>query len=660
MKSSKSFLRIRIIYVATTVFLVALSVYTFIQIKNLTDTSELINHTNQVTQSLQKISTDIILAESSKRGFLLSGDSIHLRKRDSALTKLFSERSLLFQLVSDNTQQLKNLSILDSAIQKKVMSIRDIPNSQAFLLSRPFTQPNIKYSVKSMDYVRLNIDVMIAEESLLLAHRTVEYSNQSFMTPIFMIVFFLGALIILWASYLKITAALKDAHELQNKLTIQNIGIENRSQELIIANQKLQFESREKENRAAELVIANANLLLESNEKEKRSKELVIANANLLHESTEKEKRSAELMIANAKLLFESTEKENRSSELIIANRKLLYESTEKENRSAELLVANKKLLHESTEKENRAAELVIANSKLLYESNENENRSAELVIANANLLHESKEKESRAAELVIANLELAYQIEEKEKRAEELMNTNKELQLFAQIASHDLQEPLRKIQMFASRIKEKEVPNFSDTGKAHFEVIQNAAERMQILIQDLIAYAQTNNEERKFENINLNEIINDVIKELSEVIAEKGATIELGEFCYASIIPFQFSQLMNNLISNALKFSNPEVPCIIKIFSRIEKGDKNISTKLCPKKKYCHITFSDNGIGFDTVYNEKIFEIFQRLHGKEVYIGTGIGLAIVKKIIDNHNGLITAVGKPNEGATFDIYLPIN
>ena len=100
--------------------------------------------------------------------------------------------------------------------------------------------------------------------------------------------------------------------------------------------------------------------------------------------------------------------------------------------------------------------------------------------------------------------------------------------------------------------------------------------------------------------------------------------------------------------------------PCIIKISSRIEKGDIGISPNLSTKKKYCHIIFSDNGIGFDTAYNEKIFEIFQRLHGKEVYIGTGIGLAIVKKIIDNHNGLITAVGKPNEGATFDIYLPIN
>ena len=597
MVAFNSFLRIRIIYVATTIFLVALSVFSFIQIKNLLDSFELINHTNQVTHSLQKISTDIIQAESSKRGFLLTGDSIHLKNRDSALDNLSLEHQLLFQLISDNPQQIKNLSILDSSISKKVASIRDIPYSKQLLLSRPIIQPNITNSVISMANVSVNIKVMLVEESLLLVHRTKEYSTQTFITPIFMIVFFLGALIILWSSYLKIATALKQAHELQNRLTKQNEEIENRSEELVIANERLQYESKEKENRATELVIANAKLL---------------------HESTEKEKRSAELVIANAKLLYESTEKENRSTELVIANAKLLHESTEKENRASELVIANAKLLHESNEKENRASELVIANN------------------------------------------ELAYQIEEKEKRALELIGSNKELQMFAQVASHDLQEPLRKIQMFASRIKESEVPNFSEKGKAHFEVIQDAAERMQTLIQDLISYAQTNNEVRAFENIDLNEIISEVTDDLSEVIAEKGATIEVAELCHANIIPFQFRQLMSNLITNALKFSNPKIPSIIKITSHIERGDKSINTKLSSKKKYCHIIFSDNGIGFEAAYKEKIFEIFQRLHGKEIYKGTGIGLAIVKKIVDNHNGLITAVGKPNEGATFDIYLPTN
>jgi signal transduction histidine kinase len=614
--TSRSFLQIRIIYVATTLFLVALSVYTFIKLKKLTDSYELVNHTNQVTQSLQSVLTSIIQAEDCKRGFLLSGDSLHLTKRDSALHKISKESQALSQLISDNPRQLKNLKVLNTVIADKVTSILDIPLPTERAVFNKETKYNTREGVSTMEKVTEQIDLMIATESSLLASRTGNSKQLSLVTSLFMIVFFIGALVILWTSYLKLTNALFASRGLQQKLVVQN---------------------EEKEKRAAELVIANAKLLYEGNEKENRSAELVIANKNLLHESNEKENRSAELIIANKKLHYESNEKENRAAELVIANAKLLYESNEKESRSAELIIANKKLHYESYEKERRAAELVIANEKLK---------------------HESSEKENRAAELVIANTELAFQIEEKEKRAAELISTNKELQLFAQIASHDLQEPLRKIQMFTSRIKEKDLPNISESGKTHFAIIEDAAERMQVLIQDLIAYAQTNDEERSFEETNLTEIINEVTVDLSEIIAEKDAIIETDKLCSAYIIPFQFRQLMTNLISNSLKFAKPEIPCHIVISSQIESGNPNINKGLLAKKKYCHIAFSDNGIGFEAIYNEKIFEIFQRLHGKGIYKGTGIGLAIVKKIIDNHKGIITAVGKPNEGATFDIYLP--
>ncbi len=138
----------------------------------------------------------------------------------------------------------------------------------------------------------------------------------------------------------------------------------------------------------------------------------------------------------------------------------------------------------------------------------------------------------------------------------------------------------------------------------------------------------------------------------------EKHATIEANQLCDADIIPFQFRQLMHNLIGNSLKFSNPEKPPHIQIKSEIANGLKFSNEKLLPQKKYCHISFSDNGIGFEQQYSEKIFEVFQRLHGKNEYIGTGIGLSIVKKILENHHGIITAKGELNKGATFDIYIP--
>jgi light-regulated signal transduction histidine kinase (bacteriophytochrome) len=348
------------------------------------------------------------------------------------------------------------------------------------------------------------------------------------------------------------------------------------------------------------------------------------------------------------------------SDELIIANKELVFQNDEKEKRAAELIIANKELAFQNEEKEKRAAELMIANKELAFQNEEKEKRAAELIIANKELAFQNEEKEKRAAELMIANEELAFQNEEKEKRAAELIIANKELLAFAYISSHDLQEPLRKIQTFVSIILVKENQNLSDNGKYNFQRIQSAAGRMQQLIEDLLAFSRINTTERKFEKIDLNIIIEEVKTELKDTIQEKHATIEATELCPANIIFFQFRQLMYNLISNALKFSRPDLPSHIIIKSRIVKGNKLDNEKLSPEKDYCHITVKDNGIGFEPHFSQRIFEVFQKLHSKEEYAGTGIGLAIVKKIIENHNGMITATSELKKGATFDIYIPIN
>lgn len=163
---------------------------------------------------------------------------------------------------------------------------------------------------------------------------------------------------------------------------------------------------------------------------------------------------------------------------------------------------------------------------------------------------------------------------------------------------------------------------------------------------------------EREFVNTDLHIIIEDVKKDFKEAIAEKHAIIDVKEICDVKIISFQFRQLMHNLISNALKFSNPKIPPHITIESRIEKFSKINIANLPTQKEYCDITITDNGIGFEKKFSEKIFEVFQKLHGKEEYAGTGIGLAIVKKIVDNHNCIITAKSELNKGTAFNIYIP--
>jgi len=261
------------------------------------------------------------------------------------------------------------------------------------------------------------------------------------------------------------------------------------------------------------------------------------------------------------------------------------------------------------------------------------------------------KAVDERTRELKEANQSL-------ENKNRELLNMNKELEAFTYVSSHDMQEPLRKLQTFAGIILEKESQNLSDAGKDYFRFMQQSAERMQQLIQDLLTFSRVSAAERKFETIDLNTIIAEVKRDFKEEIAEKQAVIEMKDSCKVHIIPFQFRQLMHNLIGNALKFSNPKTPPIIKIISRNFKNENLEIEGLLPQKEYCHISIIDNGIGFENEYSTKIFEVFQKLHSKDEYKGSGIGLAIVKKIVDNHKGLITATGELNKGATFNIYIP--
>ncbi|GAB2556891.1 chemotaxis protein CheB [Spirosoma areae] len=276
----------------------------------------------------------------------------------------------------------------------------------------------------------------------------------------------------------------------------------------------------------------------------------------------------------------------------------------------------------------------------------------------NTEIDEQKKQKEELEKAVAERTCELQQANEILEEKNGDLQQMNKELEAFTYVSSHDLQEPLRKIQTLASRILEKEQANLTENGKDSFRRLQKAAERMQQLIQDLLAFSRLSTAERTFETTDLSLLINEVVSELSDTIAEKHATIDTTKLGPATVIVFQFRQLMHNLIGNALKFSNPAIPSHIRIESRLTTGSNVKNSTLLPEKNYCHITVIDNGIGFDPQYSERIFNVFQRLHGNEQYNGTGIGLAIVKKIVGNHNGMITATGKINEGARFDIYIP--
>ena len=246
------------------------------------------------------------------------------------------------------------------------------------------------------------------------------------------------------------------------------------------------------------------------------------------------------------------------------------------------------------------------------------------------------------------------------EERNFELERNNEELSAFNHVASHDLQEPLRKIQTFLSRLEEKEKDNLSDAGKKYMQRIVTAAARMRLLIDDLLQYSRTNKSDQAIENVDLNEIFENAKLHLSEEIKDKKALITSEDLPNGLVIPFQMQQLFTNLLGNALKYSKEDVTPHIKVaYSKIKSTD---DSRLDPKKSdyYHKIEFKDNGIGFEQEYADKIFELFNRLHNRDAYSGTGIGLSICKKIVENHKGIIYATGIPNQGSTFTILLPHN
>ena len=245
------------------------------------------------------------------------------------------------------------------------------------------------------------------------------------------------------------------------------------------------------------------------------------------------------------------------------------------------------------------------------------------------------------------------------EERNLELEQSIKELESFNRVASHDLQEPLRKIQTFISRVIEKDKANLSVQGKEYLSKIESSAHKMRILIDDLLLFSRTNKAEKIFEKTDLNKLLESAQQELAYEIEEKNAVIQAAQLPVANVIAFQIQQLFANLLGNALKYSNPGTPPLIKIDCEKLAARDNPDFITDKRKKYLKIIISDNGMGFDQQYAEKIFILFHRLHNNTEYVGTGIGLSICKKIAENHNGFIIAEGKPGIGATFTVYLPV-
>ncbi len=245
-------------------------------------------------------------------------------------------------------------------------------------------------------------------------------------------------------------------------------------------------------------------------------------------------------------------------------------------------------------------------------------------------------------------------QLEETNKALEA---SNHDLQQFASVASHDLQEPLRKIQVFSNLLKEKE-NCLSEYSQKYLDKVLESSARMRNLIIDILNYSRLSANQQQIERIDLNQLVYELQEDFELIIQDKNAVIQVGELPFIVVNKGQVRQVFQNIMSNALKFSKQGIAPVVRINAYLvaEKSFDSIENE---KGQYCLITIADNGIGFDPKYVDNIFALFERLNAKDLFEGTGIGLAIAKKVIDKHDGLITAVSEENKGSEFKIILPL-
>lgn len=235
---------------------------------------------------------------------------------------------------------------------------------------------------------------------------------------------------------------------------------------------------------------------------------------------------------------------------------------------------------------------------------------------------------------------------------AQRLELSNRELEEFASVASHDLQEPLRKISVFGDRLKKKCGEALGADGADYLERMLKAAGRMQTLINELLTYSRVTKKSHPFGPVDLDKVAQEILSDLEARIEQVGGTVELSNLATIEAEPMQMRQLLQNLIGNALKFHRPNVKPVVKVEGRnfCETGTR---------REMFELTVSDNGVGFDEKYLDRLFQVFQRLHGRGEFEGTGLGLAITRRIAERHGGYVAAHGKLNEGATFVITLPV-
>ncbi len=580
-----------------------------------------VNHSDLIKLNLVQTMSYLTDSESGARGYLLTKDSILLTPFTGSREKIKKTTASLDSLMQDDPEQLVNLNMLREMVNARFLRLNDMlnnPDLPATVLHDQLLAEN-----QSLNQCREILIKMNRIENKLLEERTENKDRYATITPFYSLIFSIFAIIVVILAYFRLRSE-----------TQLRFRAEDSEAEIMAAGKKI--EETELRLRlaieAAALGTFDWNFENQDFLSSDRLNEIFghkdqhITHEDLINGIHPQDKLLREQALAdsfiNGSLHYEiRIIWPDQSIHWINVYGKVIFDSARQPSRMYGTVIditPHKKILEELRQSESSLEEKV-------------QERTLSLIGANDRL------------ETTIMDLE----------------HSNAELESFSYVASHDLQEPLRKIITFCERISDKDKNNLSDSSKDYFSRISLASTRMRNLIDAFLAYSQTGNVTVNYEKTNLNTLLEEVKNDLHEMIEEKKAVIQSGKLPTLKLIPLQFRQLLINLISNALKYSKPGVPPVITVTAEMVSGIGLNEEENDPAVNYWKIGLEDNGIGFEQQYSNKIFELFQRLHPKSDYTGTGIGLAICKKIIRNHKGFINATGNPGIGSVFSIFMPV-
>jgi signal transduction histidine kinase/CHASE3 domain sensor protein len=599
---------VRIFFLGILVVLISVALLTFSNLNNYTEEVRLIRHSNQVLTAIQTVMTSVRDAETGHRGYQLTRDTTYLLPYYISLKVIPSQIAALDSLLGSDPIQSQRADTLESKIENQFAIISQILSNarRSSLYMDRYESSLLAHGKDNMDDVRgLANDIIDHEEAKV---RDLISNETDFRTtaPIALLIYTLVALAAVTFLFTRVLDSLRSRDEAEEKL---------RGSILDLTKEAMAREERE-------LVLSEAETLANMGSwKWYESTGGIVWSSGLYNIFN----------VPQGKQLTWNSFLEHVHPE----DRKAATEFFD----SSKLRKSRQEISYRIDVEGRFRYLMVVARPK------ENSNTKQIDILGMVIDLSEQKVYESQLKQFTA-----------------ELQRSNQDLEQFAYVASHDLQEPLRKIRAFGDRLTAKYQSRLEEQGSDYVARMQSAAARMQVLIEELLSFSRVSRPGILSENLDINELVGEIREDLEAQIKREGATIT------SELLPgirgerTQIKRLLQNLISNAIKFHKPGANCKVDVTGTIVRAAdvQNEFNIQLPKLKYARIEVRDNGIGFDEKYLEKIFTIFQRLHGRAEYEGTGIGLAICRRIVANHGGFITARSIENEGSVFIVILPID